>query len=135
MSQACTFSQSYRQNDTDIVVSTWSWTSDSSGDVSGTVGTSTAAISGEILRCVTNPGSAAPSANYDIVINDADGIDVLAGQGANRHTTTSEHVKPGVPFKDGTTTSTAPVCVNGTLTLVVSNAGDSKNGTVVLYTR
>lgn len=50
------------------------------------------AIEGRLLALETNPGATAPTANYDIVINDAEGVDVLQGVGANRHTTTAEKV-------------------------------------------
>src|SRR3990167_1003625 len=49
-------------------------------------------ISGELLALETNPGSPAPTANYDITITDEDGLDVLHGVGANRHTTDTEKV-------------------------------------------
>lgn len=111
---------------------TFAWTSDSSGNVSGTASD---AISGTIVRVVTNPGATAPTDNYDVVLNDADGIDVLAGQGANRDTADSEHFCPGVAFKDGTTTSIAPVVVDGELTLGVTNAGNAKQGELHLYVR
>ena len=103
----------------------WDWTSDSSGDVSGT---DTKVIAGVPLRFATNPSATAPSANYDIVINDADGIDLAAGNLANRHTSTSEQFIPGGDANPG-------AAFNGALSLVVSNAGDSKIGKLVMYYR
>ena len=103
----------------------WDWTSDSSGDVSGT---DTKVISGVPLRFATNPSATAPSANYDIVINDADGLDIAAGGLGNRHTSNSEHVIPGGDADPG-------AAFNGALSLVVSNAGDSKIGKLVMYYR
>lgn len=47
-------------------------------------------IDGKLLHLETNPGAVAPTANYDITIIDQNGIDVLQGVGANRHTTNSE---------------------------------------------
>lgn len=119
MAQACTITESFRLGIRKI---TFSWTSDASGDVNGTTG-STASIekvTGTIARLVTNPGATAPTDNYDIVLNDEDGADVLGGTGANRDTAVSESLNPNV-------------LVDNVLTLVVSNAGDSKVGTVVLY--
>ena len=47
---------------------------------------------GRLMDLVTNPGTTAPDDNYDIVINDQHGHDVLEGVGANRHTTTTQKV-------------------------------------------
>ena len=73
-------------------------------------------ISGKLLALETNPGATAPTANYDIVLNDADGIDVLGGAGANRHTTSSEKV--ALPFG---TYFGVPVAYDDVLTLVITN--------------
>jgi acyl-coenzyme A synthetase/AMP-(fatty) acid ligase len=101
----------------------WVWTSDGSGDVSGT---DTGIINGTPLRFVTNPSATAPSANYDIVINDEDGVDIAVGELANRHTSNSEQVLTGGDAKDG-------AAFNGPLSLVVSNAGSAKIGRLVMY--
>jgi len=49
-------------------------------------------FTGYLIALETNPGATAPTANYDIVLNDAEGNDVLQGVGANRHTSTTEKV-------------------------------------------
>ncbi|ANS03537.1 hypothetical protein [uncultured Mediterranean phage uvDeep-CGR2-KM21-C338] len=103
----------------------WSWTSDASGDVSGT---DTKILSGVALRFATNPGSTAPTANYDIVINDEDAIDIAAGGLANRHTSDSEQLLTGGDAKDG-------AAFMGALSLVVSNAGNAKEGVLRMYYR
>ena len=117
---------------------TWAWTSDVSGaDVSGGAGLTTFSVSGEVLRITTDPGSPAPSANYDVVINDQDGIDVAMGFLADRHTTTTESVVPRyrgtLPANGGA--YSAPVFTAGPLELVITNAGTSKQGVVRLYYR
>ncbi len=43
-----------------------------------------------LLEIETNPGATAPTDNYDISLNDADGVDVMHTSGANRDTSTSE---------------------------------------------
>lgn len=106
-----------------VKVAIWTWTSDGSGDASGT---DTEDIAGVVGRWVTNPGSTAPTANYDIVVNDEDGVDIAAGGLVNRHTSNSEQVLHGGDAKDG-------AVFNGKLSLVVSNAGDSKEGVLKLY--
>ncbi|UCD59032.1 MAG: hypothetical protein JSV16_08025 [Candidatus Hydrogenedentota bacterium] len=103
---------------------TWSWTSDASGDASGT--TSTNAYSGAISRLVTVPdGVDAPTVNYDVVVNDEDSTDVLMGGGQNRSDTATEQVLA----------SSLGFVANDKLALVVSGAGNAKKGTVYIYVR
>lgn len=91
-------------------------------------------VCGAILKVIFDPdGTDVPTANYDVVLNDSHGIDVLAGQGANLSASASTAVCPGVPLKDGTTTSVVPVAVNDTLTLGVTNAGNAKKGVIELH--
>ena len=101
---------------------TWSWTSDASGDADALT---TTGYSGEIILLTTDPGATAPTDNYDVVINDADGEDVLLGAGANRDTANTEHVQG---------TSLGAVA-GSTLNCVVSNAGNAKDGEAHLYIR
>ena len=115
---------SYVSHDTVKYVE-WTWTSDGSGDMSGT---DTKTLSGQVLRWATNPSSTAPDANYDIVVNDDDGIDVANGGLVNRHTSNSEHFIPGGDADPG-------AAFMGKLSLIVSNAGDSKIGTLRMYYR
>lgn len=117
----------------DVVKYTFAWTSDAAG--AATVA-SPQKISGEILRVVTIPSAtAAPTTLYDITLTDESSMDVLAAQGANLSATVTAHVCPGLPLKDGTTTSVRPIAVNDILTLNVTNAGDTKAGTVHVYVR
>jgi hypothetical protein len=101
------------------------WTSDSSGAVSGN---SFDVKGGGLLQLKFIPGSGGtqPTDAYDVVINDADGIDVLRGGGANLSNAVGSYSTP----PDG-----APVLLleAGPLTPVISNAGNAKSGTIVLY--
>lgn len=67
------------------------------GDAStGTVpATALPAFEGKILAVETNPGSPAPTDNYDVTLIDSDGVDRLKGVANNRDTTTSERVDYG----------------------------------------
>ena len=103
----------------------WAWTSDASGDVSGT---DTVVVSGVALRWATNPGSSAPTDDYDIVVNDEDGIDVANGGLGNRDTSDSEHFIPGGDADPG-------AAFVGKLSLAVSNAGNAKEGVLRMYYR
>lgn len=103
------------------------WLSDASGDVSGTA---TKALSGKLEKVVFVPdsGGTQPSDLYDVVLNDADGLDVLQGNGANLSNSAASQVAPAIG------TYFLPL-VDGALNLVVSNAGDSKGGKLILYLR
>jgi len=85
------------------------------------------AIEGRILALVTNPGATAPQANYDLVVTNQHGYDVLQGLGANRHTSTTETVP--ILFTD---TGTHPCVDEGdTLTLAITNNNVNSAQTVV----
>ena len=98
------------------------WVSDSDGAASGTT---TYSYDGALLFFVTDPGATAPTDNYDIVITDNNSVDVLAGAGANRDTSTTEYV---LAADLGAVSSSK-------LTFTVSNAGESKEGIIHLYLR
>lgn len=85
-------------------------------------------LSGRLVTLQTNPGSTAPTANYDITLVDGDGIDRLQGLGANRHTSNSEAV---AIVYTGTSIS-PPVAPGETLTLTLS--GNSVNSAVTVVT-
>lgn len=115
------------------------WVSDS---VTGAVTATTKKIVGQLLKVITDPGSAAPSPNWDVAITDEEGVDVLSGLGgggtdpslANRHTTNTEVVhlvalNTGIPIP-----GTQPwVCDK--LAVAVTNAGNSKTGQIIIYWR
>jgi hypothetical protein len=104
----------------------WAWTSGvGGGDAGVCTKATTVPFDGKILGVVTIPHATAPTDDYDVTITDADGHDVLWGAGMNRDTATTEYIL-----------GSACGAVSGsTLTLNVSNAGDSKRGQVVLWIR
>jgi hypothetical protein len=94
----------------------------------GSVPNTTLTLNGYLMKIVTNPGSTAPTDNWDIQINDEHGVGVTAATTDNRDTTTSEQVYPTI------TGATAPVWVVGTHTLVISgNSVNSATGVVDIY--
>ena len=108
------------------------WTSD---DATGAVTATTRKISGELLKAITNPSATAPTADYDIVITDAEGANVLANchdDLADRHTSTTETVDF---FLTGVANVGARPVVCDVLTVAITNAGNSKQGRIVLYYR
>ena len=100
------------------------WTSEVGG---GATKTTVQAYSGEIIRLLTIPGTAgdAPTNLYDVVVNDEDATDTLMGAGANRAAASTEQVLK----------ASLGCMANDTLSLAVTNAGDSNKGTVILYIR
>lgn len=106
---------------------TCAWVSDdSAGTASGIIYAATYDLKGWILYSLeTDPGATAPTDDYDVVINDANGLDMCAGNAANRDTSNTEMV--------ACASSTQPYSiVRGNMTLSISAAGNSKIGTVVL---
>lgn len=89
-------------------------------------GTTTYAHNGAVLRFVAVPdgGGTAPTNLFDVVLNDADGYDILAGQGANLVNT-------------GPTTVVASMgaIANDPITLSATNMGNTKGATLYLYLR
>lgn len=124
MAEACTITEETLGTVKKVV---WSWTSAADGTVGAAAvsSTTTNAYSGEVLRLVTNPGATAPTDNWDVVVNDEDGNDVLMGAGADRDTANTEQVLA----------SSLGVVANDKLTMLVTNAGGGKTGAVYLYIR
>lgn len=99
------------------------WVSDAGGSVNTNVFTP---VQGQLtqIKFIPDGGGTAPTALYDIVLNDANSIDYLGGAGANLSATVSTQVRVAAPLLyDGVST----------LDLNVTNAGASKGGTVQLW--
>lgn len=129
------------RNNGELVVITLSWTADAAnGSVPATVLTSSGgtwtpyvpgrapsseAVSIEgfsIINVVTDPGSTAPTDNYDITFTDSRGADLLDGECLNRDTSTTERCSAG------------PLPVYGAVTMNISgNSVNNATGTVVVY--
>ena len=101
------------------------WVSSAGGTVTQTT---TFKVSGLLRRVVTVPSATvAPTADYDVVIEDSDGLDILNAAGADRHTTNTEVIAPLI-------STYGPMLVSETaLTLKVTNAGAAKAGTIYLF--
>lgn len=109
------------------------WTLDWGSDASGNCLATVRPVQGTIERVVFAPdsGSTSPTLNYDMTLTDIDGVDVLAGTGANlSNAVTASTV---VTEDDGTTYW--PMATHGALTLAVTSAGASRGGIVRIYTR
>lgn len=111
-----------------------SWTSDSSGDASGT----TKKLVGTLVKATTNPTDG-PTDNYDITLADEDGVNLLGGCDddlTDRDTANSEEVYFLVKDHAGTplAQSIHPV-VCGVVTVTVAAAGSIKSGVLNLFLR
>jgi hypothetical protein len=99
-------------------------------------------IFGELIKIVTDPGSAAPTADWDVVLTDEEGVDlsihmddVAIAALIARHTTTT--LETYLPLEDtaGTGRIAAWPVVCDKLTVTVNNAGNSKTGQIIIYYR
>ena len=89
-------------------------------------GTTTAYFNGVLLLVATVPGTAGaqPTDNYDLELNNADGVDMLAAQGANRDETNTEFISSGMgAFTDEQ------------MVLSITNAGAGGEGVVYVWLR
>lgn len=98
----------------------WDWTSTAGGAASDVT---TQAYNGKVVWLVTDPGATAPTDNWDLTITDDNGIDVLAGAGADRDTANTEYVA----------SASLGAVATSVLTMNVTNAGNAKDGAVYLY--
>lgn len=87
------------------------------------------AFEGRLAELTTNPGTTAPTDNYDLTLIDAEGADRLQGVGANRDTANTE----SVPVVYAASTIHPPVGLWDTLTLkFANNSVNSATGRVIL---
>lgn len=111
---------------------TITWTSDGSGDVSEAISEANMKIliGKNLAHFITDPGVTAPTDNYDLTLLDAYGVDVLGAEGMNRDTANSEQSVPAL--KSGVY---GDRIIDTALTFTIAAAGDTKQGTVILYFR
>jgi hypothetical protein len=111
-------------------------------DATGSVAVTTRKIVGELIKVVTDPGSAAPTADWDVVLTDEEGVDlsihmddVAIAALLARHA--SNTLETYLPLEDtaGTGRVAAYPVVCDKLTVTVNNAGNSKTGQIILYYR
>jgi len=78
-----------------------------------------------LCQIVTDPGTPAPDANYDVYIYNSGSADLLGGAGVNRHTTTTEIAYPIVDSSSG---QRACVPVTDTMTVTLAEIGADAAG-------
>lgn len=118
-----TVTQTKTKDDGKLRIITLSWTADSAD---ATIPATTISnVDGYVYAVITNPGSTAPTDNYDIVMTDADGIDVMGGALLNRDTSTSEQAFPSDGFSR---------YVKGNLIATwTNNSVNSATGTLIIH--
>ena len=102
----------------------YEWTADVNGNVSAQ--TTKSAYSGQIVSVIINPAidSFKPFNNYNVVIRDKEGVDLLAGQGKS-----ADNDNPVFKSRE----DKLGAVDDSQLTLFVTGAGRGKRGTVVLW--
>ena len=87
-------------------------------------------LHGWIEKIVTKPGTPAPTDDYDVTLEDPEGVDVLGGAGADRDSSDSEQAVPLA----GSARVASFVAAPSALTLkVTGNSVNSAQGRVVIY--
>lgn len=102
------------------------WTSSAGGAADATTSNTYDGVVGRVVF-VPDGGGTQPSANYDVVVNDADSVDILDAGGGDLSNTATEQL--------GNILGGVSVVSNSKLTLGVTNAGSAKGGKVIIYIR
>lgn len=102
----------------------FAWTSDADGDASIET---TEVYDGKLIGAVFVPGSdtAQPTNEYNVALNDSTGLDLLAAQGADLSNSAGSIAVEAELL----------AAAGDRLTLVVSDAGDTKSGQVIVWIR
>ena len=111
-------------------------TDDTTGSVTGT----SRKVVGQLIKIVTDPGTAAPTDNWDVGLTDEEGVDLsvhlsdaaIAALIA-RDTANSEETYLPLEDEAGTARIALWPVVCDKLTFTVNNAGNSKTGQIILY--
>ena len=130
-----TVTQSYTpvyssEGPTNMATLTFAWTTTSTGTASDvTASTIKDQIAGKyVVMAVTSPDATDyPDDNYDIVVTDENGADIMGDVLLNRDSANTEQATPHIGALYG------PRPIAGAITLTVTNAGSGKSGTTVLY--
>jgi hypothetical protein len=99
-------------------VADFTFVSETDGSASGST---TQRYTGQVRQVLIYAGTTAPTNLYDVQLQDGAGRDLLFGDGAN------------CPVADVVVVENAGIVVNDRLTLAVTNAGDTKDGKVVVF--
>lgn len=110
-----------------VEVVTTTWVADSAA---ATIPDLSIPLAGYCLKVITNPGTTAPTDNWDITLGDPEDstLDAAASLLLNRHTTTTQQVYPLISG------GAVPIFLSGTYTLSVSgNSVNSATARIIFY--
>jgi len=105
----------------------WTWTG-GTAETALASATTTSYYTGKLIFCVTVPGTSdAPADDYDVVVVDKNDVDVLADNGLDRATATTESILD----------ASLGAVANSQLELQITNSGSAgtENGVVYLWIR
>ncbi len=104
------------------------WTSGANGDANLFTGITPMELTGWLHEIETDPdGTTAPTVDYDITLLNANGRDVAGGVLTDRHTSTTQMVKPLI------NSIQQKAWIDGKLTVTITAAGTSKKGELLIY--
>jgi len=112
---------------------TFSWIANAAGaaTIPATSSSTEWPVTGRNVGCIafvdTNPGSTAPTDNYDITLTNADGLDIMGGSLANRDTADTERAAPLIGTFAGCVAETSAFTLN-----ITNNSVNSADGTVIV---
>ena len=117
----------YPQHDVSIL--TVSWVGGTVGDAGTVPATVLPAFQGWVFQFITDPGATAPTTLYDIILPDADGLDVAGATLMNRSATVTERAMPLIA-----TSTYGAWWVDSALTFTLTNNSvASSSGTLKIY--
>jgi len=107
---------------------TFAWASSAAGAADKTT---VQYYTGELVRVVQIPGTGGvlPTNGYAVLVNDDDGVDVLAGFGASLSNAAA------TDYSTGALGIALGVVANAQLILAVTGAGNAQEGQTILYIR
>lgn len=120
---SCTQTYTTADKDPKLRYVDFAWTAHTDGSFTSVA--STQDIDGYIVSVITDPGTPAPTDDYDITLTNELGYDVMGGTLANRDTSTTENAISKIYTGGSDTIYGSPLNI-GTLTLNISN--NSVNG-------
>jgi hypothetical protein len=105
---------------------TFDWTADTDGSVPNT--STTIGVTGYVVRAITDPGAAVPTADYDITLEDKWGCDIFGGELNDRSATATQQGMPRIGNGYG------KVLVHETLTFkLTNNSVNSATGKLYVF--
>ena len=111
-------------NSRSVKVIKFAWLSSNPGQAADA--TTTGIYDGKLIAMTTIPDAvAAPTVDYDITLEDSNGVDVLLGAGIDRHNANTEYVAE----------ASLGAVAGSTLTLGVTTAGAAKEGEMYVWIR